>query len=102
MPIFDYFLRMNSPRGKDVYIFFEMYQQSASPESFTQKNSAVSSCVPAVSCGFCIFKLRTQRWKNLSVNLQKTAFNHVFRDFPGALAAEISPSDSGGMGSTPG
>lgn len=70
MPISDYFLRIDSPGGKDVYIFFETYHQTASPESFTQKNSAVSSRVPEVLCGFCIFKLRTQRWKNLSVNLQ--------------------------------
>ena len=68
MPISDYFLRINSPRGKDVYIFFG--NVPTSPESFTQKNSAVSSRVPAVLCGFCIFKLRTQRWKNLSVNPQ--------------------------------
>ena len=68
MSISDYFLRINSPRGTDVYIFFETYHQSASPESFTQKNSAASSRAPMVLCGFCIFKLRTQRWKNLQIS----------------------------------
>lgn len=63
-PISDYFLRINSPRGKDVYFFFFlMYHQSASPESFTHKNSAASSRVPVV---FSNLELRDEE----SVNLQ--------------------------------
>lgn len=77
MPTSDYFLRINSPKGKEVYFFLNCTSKEHL-ESFTTKSSAAGSCVPPASCGLLYFQLRTQRWKNLSVNLQQVAFNNVY------------------------